>query len=318
MSSIVSPDQAPVSSLETLPDGRRLFVTLAGPSRDDGIPITIVLPGVGCSITEWVGVQKLLEQSSPILLYERSGFGLSDEPKDPPTASDIANELHMLLQKLSITPPYVLVCHSYGGIIGREFVELRQRAGGNDDVTGMICVDANQEDSLRLWPDPDIAPIAQGLDWYTAIGLADEKFMSEDEWKAVTNGQKSAKHQRTTQKEMEQYVPSFKTLAAKRQLERDPPLLHDHPVSVIRGHPERDLRRVLRIATNIGNGSEEQRRQFSTKLEAYPAIQESIQREILKLSRRNKFVDQPECGHFIHVVKPEAVVEEINWVLENQ
>ncbi|CAI7663171.1 unnamed protein product [Penicillium bialowiezense] len=295
MSSTVSLDQAPVSSLETLPDGRRLFVTLAGPSRDDGIPITIVLPGVGCSITEWVGVQNLLEKSSPILLYERSGFGLSDEPKDPPTASDIANELHMLLQKLSIAPPYVLVCHSYGGIIGREFVELRQRAGGNDDVTGMICVDANQEDSLRLWPDPDIAPIAQGLDWYTAIGLADEKAMSEDEWKAVADGQKT-----------------------KRQLERDPPLLHDHPVSVIRGHPERDLRRVLHIATNIGNGSEEQRRQFATKLEAYPAIQESIQREILKLSRRNKFVDQPECGHFIHVVKPEAVVEEINWVLENQ
>ncbi|KAJ5345869.1 hypothetical protein N7452_003873 [Penicillium brevicompactum] len=318
MSSAISPGQALAPSLATLPDGRTLSFTFAGPSRHDRDPITIILPGVGCSITEWVGVQKLLGQSSPILLYERSGFGQSDESTDSPTALDIAFELHMLLRTLAIDPPYVLVCHSYGGIIGREFVELRQRAGGKDDVTGMVCVDANQEDSLRLWPDPDIEPLAKGLDWYTAIGLADEKAMSDEEWKAVTEGQKTAKHQRGTQKEMEQYVPSLKTLAEKRQLERDPPLLRDYPVSVMRGHPERDLRRVLRIATEIGNGSEEQRRQFAKKLESYPALQESIQKENLKLSWRHRFVDQPECGHFIHVVKPEAVVEEVNWVLQNQ
>ena len=117
---------------------------------------------------------------------------------------------------------------------------------------------------------------------------------------------------------MEHYVQSCKDLGERNQLEQDPPLLRAHPVSVIRGHPERDLRRVLQIAATVGNGSAEQRQEFERKLDAYPGIHERIQKEILRLSRQNRFLDLPECGHFIHMAKPEVVVDEVKWVLQNQ
>ncbi|CAG8939258.1 unnamed protein product [Penicillium salamii] len=313
-----SSDPESVSKLlVALPNGHRLSVVIAGPQRQADVPITIIIPGVACSMTEWAGVQRLLSPNTSVLLYERSGLGASDESEASPTASDIACELDVLLQTLAIAPPYVLVCHSYGGIIAREFVDLRQRTGG-DDVVGMVCVDANQEDSIRLWPDSDLSDLAKGLDWYTAIGLEEENVLSEAEWQAVRDEQRSEKHQRTTQKEMEHYVASCKKLGAKKQLERRPPLLGNYPVSVIRGHPERDLRRVLQIAETVGNGTEEQRRQFGERLDLYPTIHESIQKEILKLSLRHRFLDVPECGHFIHLMKPEIVVEEVRWVLQLQ
>jgi pimeloyl-ACP methyl ester carboxylesterase len=295
----------------------RLFVSVYGPDRVPGTPIIIFIPGVTCSITEWVVVRRLLQPRFRTLLYERSGMGASDESLQPPTASDMALELDTLLKAMRIAPPYVIVCHSYGGIISREFLELCHEDNRNEDVVGMVMVDANQERSTVLWPDSNIEAISQGLDWNTVTGLSKARVLTDTEWQAFRDEQGSEKHQRTAKKEMEHYVDSCATLLEKHQFDRDPPLLNRYPVSVLKGHPELDLRKAFEAGVLAGNGTREQRSQFSEKLAAYPAINDQLQRENLGLSRNHRFVDVRGHGHFIHITAPEAVVEGVKWVLQS-
>ncbi|CAI7609076.1 unnamed protein product [Penicillium pancosmium] len=266
----------------------RLFVSVYGPDRVPGAPIVIFIPGVTCSITEWVVVRRLLQPDVRTLLYERSGMGASDESLEPPTASDMALELDTLLKDKRV-----------------------------EDVVGMVMVDANQEGSTVLWPDSNLEAIAKGLDWNTVTGLSKARVLTDTEWQAFLDEQASEKHQRTAKREMEHYIDSCVGLSAKFQFNRDPPLLNRYPLSVLNGHPELDLRKAFEAGVLAGNGTPEQRRQFSEKLAAYPVLNEKLQRENLGLSRNHRFVDVDGNGHFIHITAPEAVVEEVKWVLQN-
>ena len=57
---------------------------------------------------------------------------------DPRTASVVAQDLSDLLDAAKVGGPFVAVCHSYGGLLAREFVALRR-----SDVVGMVLVEAN-------------------------------------------------------------------------------------------------------------------------------------------------------------------------------
>lgn len=317
MQSTSSQDVKETSKLVALPNGQRLYTTISHPNDNPGAPTTIIIPGVSSSITEWVVVHRLLKSKTPVLLYERPGIGESDESQDPRTAKNMARELDTLLSILSIPPPYVLVVHSYGGIISREFVELRQLAGGHDDIVGIVFVDANQEESIKLWPDPNLEAISKDLDWNTVLGLTDDNVLSDVEWEAFMRGRQSEKYQRTAGREMEHYIPSCKALGELKQLERRPPLLKGYPISVIRAYPEDDLRKAFEAGVEAGNGSVEQRREFGEKLGYYGELHERIQRDILKLSSKGKFVDLKDCGHMVPMVRPDVIAKEVDWVLQN-
>lgn len=53
-----------------------------------------------------------------------------------------AYELHLLLKKAGIDPPYILVGHSVGGLIARVYNERYQR-----EVVGMVLIDSTHEDT---------------------------------------------------------------------------------------------------------------------------------------------------------------------------
>lgn len=305
------------SGLVPLPTGNRVVVSTAGPDRVPGSPIVIIVPGVTCSITEWTVVRRLLQPTVRTLLYERPGLGASDESPKPPTATHIAHDLETLLQALNVPPPYIIVCHSYGGIIAREFLELNRDGDRANDVVGVVFVDANQEKSIALWPDSNLDAMTKDIDPYIAIGLDKDSALDETEWQAVAAERATETHRRTAQRELELYVGSCEALGVKQQFRRSPPLLGDFPVVVLRGHPELDTRRMFELAVESGNGTLEQRRQYAEKLAILPAIHEKFQREILHLSTRHRFVDVEGCGHSVHMVRPEVVADGVNWVLQN-
>ncbi|KAJ5691986.1 hypothetical protein N7462_001409 [Penicillium macrosclerotiorum] len=309
-------DRGRTSGLISLPTGQHVFVSVSGPDRQKNQPIILIIPGVACSITEWVVVRRLLQQTSRVLVYERSGMGASEESPLPRTASNLARELNTLLQVLRIGPPYVIVCHSYGGIIAREFVELRREENKPEDgVAGIVFVEANQEKSIALWPDPDLEAMSKGINWYDTTGLEMDRALTDSEWKAVTDERNSIKHQRAAEREMEHYIGSCMALGAKSQLGCRPPFLGNHPISVLQGYPEKDLRRVFEVAVERGNGSTEQRQRVENKLKMYPELNEKFQREILTLSTQHRYSDVKDCGHSIHIVEPEAISDEVEWVL---
>jgi pimeloyl-ACP methyl ester carboxylesterase len=64
-----------------------------------------------------------------------------------------AYELHLLLKKAGIKPPYVLVGHSVGGLIARVYTEHY-----NAEVAGMVLVDSTHEDTT-LFRNGKLVPI---------------------------------------------------------------------------------------------------------------------------------------------------------------
>jgi len=93
-----------------------------------------------------------------MLLYERTGYGQREAcPTAEPDSVTIVGELSRLLAAAALSPPYLVVGHSWSEILAGEFLPP---AG----LCGMVLVDAVQERMLfETSPDPCIAAVTAGL-----------------------------------------------------------------------------------------------------------------------------------------------------------
>jgi len=120
----------------------RLHINCAGA----GSPSVIFDAALGGSSISWSLVQPAVSRVTRTCSYDRAGFAWSDAGPLPRTAGRIASELRQLLDRAGIPSPYLLVGHSYGGLVMRIFA-----ASYRDDVGGLVLVDpAHPED----WANP--------------------------------------------------------------------------------------------------------------------------------------------------------------------
>ncbi|MGW4410480.1 alpha/beta fold hydrolase [Nonomuraea sp. NPDC004702] len=117
--------------------GRRVHVWLEG---DGDGPALVVVPGIGTDCLEWAVIQRQLVPDHRVLLYDRGGLGWSDWVPGPRTASELADELHAVLEAAAVSGPYILVGHSLGGAIIRLYT-----ARHPERVAGLILVDSTHE-----------------------------------------------------------------------------------------------------------------------------------------------------------------------------
>jgi len=94
--------------------GWRLHLNCLGESKE-GRPTVILEPGIGDFSVEWSLVQPRIASAARVCSYDRAGDGWSDLGPYPRTLHQIVYELHTLLERANVRPPYVLVGHSYGG-----------------------------------------------------------------------------------------------------------------------------------------------------------------------------------------------------------
>lgn len=73
--------------------------------------------------------------------YDRAGVGWSDPPSSPRSSSSVVSDLHEMLQRAGIGPPYVLVGSSVGGEYARIYT-----ARYPTDVAGLVLVDSTVPD----------------------------------------------------------------------------------------------------------------------------------------------------------------------------
>ena len=120
--------------------GHRLHVNCTG----KGTPTVVVETGLGDFSFDWILVQNQVASFTRICTYDRAGYAWSDPGPKPRTFDQINLELRDALRKLGEKGPFVLVGHSFGGPVVRNFARVYP-----GDVAGIVLVDAAHE-GLRV------------------------------------------------------------------------------------------------------------------------------------------------------------------------
>lgn len=101
-----------------------------------GGPTIVLEAGLMSTVLSWNHLQHELARSYRVVSYDRAGLGWSDLGPMPRTADRIVDELHAMLERAAIAPPYVLVGHSFGGLTMPLFA-----ARFPEEIVGMVLVD---------------------------------------------------------------------------------------------------------------------------------------------------------------------------------
>jgi pimeloyl-ACP methyl ester carboxylesterase len=116
--------------------GHRLHLNCTGKGR----PTVVIENGLGDFSFDWILVQTRVSRFTRICTYDRAGYAWSDPGPKPRTFAQINLELRDALAKIAEHGPFVLVGHSYGGPVVRNFALTYPRL-----VAGMVLVDASFE-----------------------------------------------------------------------------------------------------------------------------------------------------------------------------
>ncbi|GKZ55708.1 hypothetical protein AnigIFM49718_000874 [Aspergillus niger] len=83
-------------------------------------PAVIIETRLCSGLSEWVAVSRLIAQRARVYSYDRAEDGRSEpSPNKQYSAKNRNLELATMLEAAEIEPPYVLVSHSYGGVLVR-------------------------------------------------------------------------------------------------------------------------------------------------------------------------------------------------------
>ncbi|HZU69043.1 MAG TPA: alpha/beta hydrolase [Ktedonobacteraceae bacterium] len=149
--------------------GYRLHLYCMGEAT--GRPSVVLEGGLPSTYLDWSKVQSEIAQFTQVCSYDRAGFGYSDTGPHGYTAQDLVEQLHTLLVKSDTPAPYVLVGHSFGGLLVRLYATCYPQ-----EVVGLVLLDSTHEDLYRV--QPDLARLAEKerrqmelFSWLTPFGM---------------------------------------------------------------------------------------------------------------------------------------------------
>lgn len=155
----MSPDVTPpafsaperTSRLVEIEPGRRLNLVCQG----SGLPTVVLEAGLGDTSAAWHLVQPEVARVTRVCAYDRAGLGLSDPGPLPRTSSAIVHDLHGLLHRAELPPPYVIVAHSMGALGAMLFADRHL-----PELAGMVLVDPSFADQAETLAPllPEAAP----------------------------------------------------------------------------------------------------------------------------------------------------------------
>ena len=122
---------------------RRLYLVEKGSSG----PTVIFEAGIAATNLNWFHIQEAVSRFASTASYDRGGLGWSSPCSTARTPANIAAELHQLLEAAGIKPPYILVGHSFGGLVMRRFA-----LSYPEEVSSIVLVDPMR---IEEWPPLD-------------------------------------------------------------------------------------------------------------------------------------------------------------------
>ncbi len=261
---------------------RHLHTIATGKNKHQ--PTVILESGMGGCALDWSLVQTHLSEYTKVVSYDRAGFGWSTQTIENPTCENYVADLRELLSRMDLKPPYILVGHSYGGMIMRLYASKFP-----DEVVGIVLVDSTHEKRFteagssegrrveqlnhqnRLKLGYLLSPIAVPRLIKQHIG---SKRLPTDIQKTVTalgyrtNAYKAA------------YLELLHTIKSADQLHRSKSLRSDMPIIVI----------------SAGRQNEEWK---------------EGQKELLNLSKKIQHIIVEDSWHSIHIYNPQAVIDSV-------
>jgi pimeloyl-ACP methyl ester carboxylesterase len=301
----------------------RLWISTSGPPRRYYVdktnniaspaPVVIFLTGGGAPAALYTRVQRALSLVTRVYFYDRTGYDLSERGSQRVLlAEDAARELSTLMTVgIQVPPPYVLVSHSYAGIIARAFLAVHSE--DTNMVAGMVLCDTATELFYEMFsPDMNtvMAPLLKGLDFNEVMHVRERWHLTDAEWERAIEGIERSE----SAADDEDNHRSGRWLAAQQQYAGR--AMGDGPVSVVRCNPGHDFRIQYAAGVKAGNGTDEERqraREFIERLELYD---DHVRGSQLRLSTVTRYTLVMDLGHDGLIEKPEILIDEVKWVLE--
>jgi len=244
----------------------------------------------------WRLVQQAVSEFAPTISYDRAGILYSERGPNPKTASDVANELHELLEATRLNPPYILVGHSLAGVLLPTFVNRYP-----DEVAGVVLVDVSHPDQRREIPQLPVtrlppAPIIQFL-FRVGIGrqLLQVQYAStepNDPMNLATNGILASNWRGMLEETLavEDFFDAARSVDSFGEI----------PLTVISGT---ESTRFDSPPPDISS-------------ERLTSAFMSLQEDLLNLSSRSKWVFAENSYHYVQLDEPDLVVNAIREIME--
>lgn len=279
----------------------RLHVVRAG----DG-PTVVFENGPGGMGIDWSLVTPEVSGFAATIAYDRAGIGWSEPAGGSRDIATIVSELKQMLQATGAPSPYVLVGHSYGGLIVRAYAYTYP-----DDVAGLVLVDAAHEDQFEVYPE-EYAANAENLG----------ETMGNLRWayRVITGSGIPALLGAAT-KDVSQHLPaelgeareaatlmdsSHSVAATDEMAALDSSLDHVKQIRVPLGDiPVVILSHGRLVDAGVPEGLEEE----------VEAAWQAMQVDLLGISTDSDLRIADQSGHNIHVEQPQLVIEAVREIL---
>lgn len=125
--------------------GTELYIDCKG----DAGPTVVLDAGAAQWSIQYQHLQQALAPHVRTCVYDRAGLGHSEAIPGKRTSSQMADELHRLLNAAGLEPPFVLAGHSLGGYT----IRIYQRRYGAD-VAALVFIDAAHPEQWERLPAP--------------------------------------------------------------------------------------------------------------------------------------------------------------------
>ena len=276
--------------------GYRLHMQVEG----DGSPTVVLDSGAGGIGLGWELVRPAIARVTRVVAYDRAGLGWSEPGPQPRTASRMAEELHALLQNGNIPGPYILVGHSLGGSVDRQFA-----ARYPTEVAGLVMVDSAHEQQMKHFPEVMVKMVSSMKGMFAVM-----KFLSRSGIFALNpkmvpvddKGKLPAEILELTRAVIASSDSHLETMIAESKsvyaAETQPvKTLGDLPLTVI-SHGQLDANAV---PPSLGQRVRDD----------YERAWQKLQVEITELSSRGRRIVAQRSGHDILLEQPEIVIESV-------
>lgn len=282
--------------------GYRLHMHVEG----EGLPTVIFDAGAGGIGLSWELVYPVIAKVTRVVTYDRAGLGWSDPSPKPRTADVMAEELHTMLANANISAPYILVGHSLGGAVARQFA-----AKYPDEVTGLVMVDSAHEQQMKHFPEAMVKMADSMKDMMGLMKLMGKLNIFALKPSLVTigdNGELSKElvaQMRGAMASSESHLEAMLSESESVFAAQTPPVstLGDLPLIVI-SHGQLD---AAAVPPSLGQRVRDE----------YEAAWQKLQVEITSLSTRGRRIVAERSGHNVIFDQPEIITDAILEMLHS-